>query len=149
VWTGEDRAKLMKTILGAGYPALVSSGWYLDQQVPSLNGDTHYLWLDTWQDFYNNDPLSGLSDLPPDQKKLVLGGEACQWGEQVDSGSIFPRSWPRASATAERLWSTTMEDYPSALHRLEGHRCRMFLRGYSVSPLRPDYCEAKGSVVSD
>lgn len=77
VWIRERRAELMRSIVTAGYPALVSSGWYLDQQIPNINPSiTHYLWLDTWQDFYNNDPMQGLSDLPIEQQKLVLGGEA-------------------------------------------------------------------------
>jgi hypothetical protein len=37
---------------------------------------THYLWEDTWQDFYVNDPLDGLDHLPVEKQKLVLGGEA-------------------------------------------------------------------------
>lgn len=61
-------------MLTANMPVLVSSGWYLDQQVPSLNGTTHYLWEDTFMDFYANELESGLS-VSPDQLKLILGGE--------------------------------------------------------------------------
>lgn len=61
--------------VGYIFPLNISS--YLDQQIPNIDPTkTHYLWLDTWQDFYNNDPLEGLSDLPIEEQNLVLGGEA-------------------------------------------------------------------------
>ena len=37
--------------------------------------------LDTWRDFYDNEPVT--SALTPEQEALILGGEGNLWGEQV------------------------------------------------------------------
>ena len=68
------------------------------------------------------------------QKKLVIGGEACLWGEFVNSVNLMPRLWPRASAVAERLWSpASARDEREAARRLQEHECRMLQRGYPVT----------------
>lgn len=68
VWTG-DRQSLLEKITNQGLPALLSSCWYLDHL--KSGGD--------WKSFYNCDPadFTGTND----QKKLILGGEACMWSE--------------------------------------------------------------------
>jgi len=143
VWINGGSPAVVREMVLAGYQTLISAGWYLDQQLPARGGPslTHYLWLDTWQDFYANDMLQGVTDLSPEQQALVLGGEIAQWAEQVDDHSLFTRGWPRAAAGAERLWSKQVEDTSTALHRLMAHRCRLYQRGFEVSPLRPDYCQ--------
>ena len=71
VWTG-DWQKEVIDVTKAGFQVLLSTCWYLDHI--SNNGD--------WQKFYNCDPLSFFGT--NDQKELMLGGEACMWGEFVN-----------------------------------------------------------------
>jgi N-acetyl-beta-hexosaminidase len=36
----------------------------------------------------------------------IYGAEAALWSEQVDEFGLDAKLWPRASALAERLWSS-------------------------------------------
>ncbi|XP_012671372.2 beta-hexosaminidase subunit beta isoform X1 [Clupea harengus] len=131
-WTNE-----MSRVTAAGYQTLLSAPWYLDQI--SYGQD--------WQKLYKADPydFNGTDE----QKKLVIGGEACLWGEYVDATNITPRLWPRASAVSERLWSdASVKDVNKAYVRLVQHRCRMVERGIAAEPLFVGYCphEYKGNL---
>ena len=75
-----------------GYKGVLSAPYYLDGMKPA---GVHYL----------ADPLPSNSDLTPDQRKLILGGEVCMWGEQLNARTIDSRIWPRTAAIAERFWS--------------------------------------------
>jgi len=88
-WRGE--ASLAK---GAqeGFQGILSAPYYLDAM---KSAGTHYL----------ADPLPSSSPLTPEQRKLILGGEVCMWGEQLDARTIDSRIWPRTAAIAERFWS--------------------------------------------
>jgi hexosaminidase len=88
-WRGE--ASLAK---GAeeGFQGILSAPYYLDGM---KSAGQHYL----------ADPLPSTSPLTPDQRKLILGGEICMWGEQLDQHTIDSRIWPRSVAMAERFWS--------------------------------------------
>ena len=67
------------------------------------------------------------------------------WSEYVDSVSLIPRTWPRASTVAERLWSDrNVRDTYSASLRLEEHRCRLLRRGFSVDPINGvNFCDVE------
>ena len=77
----------------------------------------------------------------PLHAEMVLGGEAPLWGEHIDSTNLLPRAFPRASAVAERLWSSMhVNNASKALPRLIRQRCRMLSRGIPVTPLGPGHC---------
>lgn len=132
VWLSDQ--ELLQAVQ-AGHRVVESYGLYLDQQLPP--GGTHYLWVDTWQNFYLHDPLYG-ANVTDAQAALVLGLSASQWGEQVDAVNIHSRMWPRASASAERMWSSSdVRDVDAAEARLEHMRCHMIQRGIGAGPIRP------------
>lgn len=122
--------KEMKLITEAGFRALLSAPWYLNRI--SYGPD--------WQDAYLVEPLA--FEGTPEQKSLVIGGEACMWGEYVDSTNLEPRLWPRAGAIAERLWSNELvTDLDFAFTRLSEFRCELLRRGVQAQPLSVGYCE--------
>ena len=103
-WRGE--ASLAK---GAklGYEGVLSAPYYLDGMKPA---ETHYL----------ADPLPATSDLSADERKRILGGEVCMWGEHIDARTIDSRIWPRTAAIAERFWSPeNVRDVEDMYRRLE------------------------------
>ena len=88
---------------------------------------------------------------PQGLASLVIGGEACAWGELVDGTNLLSVAWPRAAAVAERLWSSVDDDggesSPSLLEVNEGtrermrvHRCRLVARGVPASPVATSSC---------
>jgi hexosaminidase len=103
-WRGE--ASLAK---GAklGYEGVLSAPYYLDGMRPA---SVHYL----------ADPVPSTSDLTPDQRKLILGGEVCMWGEHLYGRTIDSRIWPRTAAIAERFWSPeNVRDVDDMYRRLD------------------------------
>ena len=69
------------------------------------------------------------------QRARVLGGEACMWGEYIDGSALLNVAWPRAAATAERLWSPgAYTNATEAKPRLARFRCLLEARGNSISP---------------
>jgi hexosaminidase len=75
-----------------GYVGLLSAPYYLDAQKPA-------------EQMYLADPIPADTKLTPEQQKLILGGEICMWGEQIDAETVDSRVWPRSLAIAERFWS--------------------------------------------
>lgn len=129
VWTGDWRV-LLFMFTKAGHRALMSECWYLDHL--ENGGD--------WKKYYNCEPLDFIGS--EEQKKLILGGEACMWAEVVSDRNILQRIFPRSSAAAERLWSPQhTRNFVEAQQRLEEHVCRMNLRGIPAQPANgPGIC---------
>ncbi|XP_075694371.1 beta-hexosaminidase subunit beta isoform X2 [Rhinoderma darwinii] len=130
VWKESDYQQEMVAVTAAGFQVLLTAPWYLNRI--SYGQD--------WIKAYGVEPtnFNGTAQ----QKQLVIGGEACLWGEFVDASNLIPRLWPRASAVAERLWSSKdVTSVGDAYNRLGKHRCRMVRRGISAEPLYIGYCE--------
>jgi len=101
----------------AGHRAILSNGWYLDLM---WSAERHYM----------NEPFSGdAANLTPDQQKLVLGGESCEWTEFADPENIDSRIWPRNAAIAERLWS------PKDVVGIESMYRRMYSESHRLDSL--------------
>ena len=91
-----------------GYRGILSNGYYIDLMWSAAR-------------HYAIDPLGGAAaDLTPEQKQLVLGGEATMWSEYVNGENIDSRIWPRTAAIAERYWSPqSVTDLNSMYARLD------------------------------
>ena len=100
-----------------GYDGILSFGYYLDLALPA-------------SDHYPVDPVPAGSDLTPEQRSHILGGEACMWAELISTETIDSRIWPRAAAIAERLWSPgEVRDIDDMYRRLEYQSGRLELLG--------------------
>jgi hexosaminidase len=95
-----------------GYQGILSAGYYLDLMYPA---SYHYS-IDPMkapqpapghEDVQNPTGLAPgtPADLTPEQKKLILGGEAAMWEELATAENLDAKLWPRLAAIAERLWS--------------------------------------------
>lgn len=100
-WRGE---KSLAAAAREGYPGILSAGYYLDLMQPASQ-------------HYAVDPLHGeAADLTPEQKKLILGGEAAMWEELATAENLDSRLWPRLAAIAERLWSPESVSDPANMY---------------------------------
>jgi len=75
-----------------GYAGILSAPYYLDGEKTSAQ-------------MFLADPVPADTTLSAAEQKLILGGEVCQWAEQLDSETVDSRVWPRTLAIAERFWS--------------------------------------------
>ncbi|XP_054979520.1 beta-hexosaminidase subunit beta-like [Sorex araneus] len=130
IWKSDRYTIEEAKVSAAGFHIILSAPWYLDG----------ISYGEDWKNYYLAEPLDFSGSQK--QKQLVLGGEACLWGEYVDETNLTPRLWPRASAVGERLWShQEVRDLQDAYHRLTIHRCRMVRRGIAAQPISVGYCE--------
>ncbi|CAG5128765.1 unnamed protein product, partial [Candidula unifasciata] len=129
VWMGGANDVLKATSMG--YQVIYSTCWYMD----------HIDYGTQWTKFYSCDPVSQTHGYNIDEKK-VLGGEAAFWSEYFSNENLIPLMWPRASAAAERLWSSKeVNNIDQAAQRLSEHRCRMLKRGIGAGEISgPGYC---------
>jgi len=103
-WRGQ---KSLAIAAQQGYQGLLSYGYYLDLMWPAAR-------------HYAVDPMSdAAASLTPEQQKLILGGESCQWAEWVTPENVDSHIWPRNAVVAERLWSpASVKDSASMYERL-------------------------------
>jgi hexosaminidase len=103
-WRGQES---LATAARLGYSGLLSFGYYIDLMFPA------------WQ-HYAVDPMAeDAAALSPEEKRRILGGEACMWTEWVTAENIDNRVWPRTAAIAERFWSPQeVQDLGSMYARL-------------------------------
>jgi hexosaminidase len=100
-WRGQ---KSLAAAAQQGYRGLLSYGYYVDLMWPASR-------------HYAIEPLSGdAAALTPEQKKLILGGESCQWAEWITPEIIDSHIWPRNAAIAERLWSPQEVTDPASMY---------------------------------
>uniref|UniRef100_A0AAF5DMP4 Beta-hexosaminidase n=2 Tax=Strongyloides stercoralis TaxID=6248 RepID=A0AAF5DMP4_STRER len=145
VWKGTTKNELYKTlneVTKRGYNVIVSSLWYLNY--------IHYGSDWRGKTIIGNKTIPALYDVDiqgfngtDSQKNRVIGGIAAMWGEYIDQTNIESTSWPRGSAVAEKLWSPQNESDKAGneIRRFREQRCRMFNRGYQISPTDgPDFC---------
>ena len=80
---------------------------------------------------------------PAGGRARVLGGVAEEWSERLDPSSIASFIWPRALATAERLWSpgSLALDLNVTAPRLLRASCQVLeRRGVRSGPINPGFC---------
>jgi len=87
-----------------GHRGFLSHPYYLDQMYSTA-------------DMYLADPIPAGADLTADQARLILGGEACMWGEHVIPATVDSRVWPFAAAVAERFWSPAADRDVNDMYR--------------------------------
>ncbi|KAA0170779.1 hypothetical protein FNF27_06477 [Cafeteria roenbergensis] len=91
-WDGSDSASA-RLAASQQRGVVWSAGWYLDV-------------VGSWTEMYQKGPVSRAKAAASEHDgRLVWGGEASMWAEQVDRANAQCRVWPRAAAIGERLWT--------------------------------------------
>ncbi|XP_045452495.1 probable beta-hexosaminidase fdl [Melitaea cinxia] len=146
VW-GSSRWPESRAVLDAGYRTVIShvDAWYLDCGFGSWrdSSDGHCGPYRSWQQMYEHRPW--IEEMPSvatgAEQWRIEGGAACQWTEQLASGGLDARVWPRTAALAERLWSDRVEGATADVYlRLDTQRSRLISKGVHAAPLWPRWC---------
>ncbi len=87
-----------------GYSGILAAPYYLDGEKTS-------------EQMFLADPVPAETKLGADEQKLILGGEAAMWAEQLHFETIDSRIWPRTAAIAERFWSPQQDRDVADLYR--------------------------------
>ena len=157
-----------------GVPAILSAPYYLDDTLATHQesadskggvaihrchgGPSEFNWINSiWKCFYGVAPDDDVPAELATNTSLVMGGEACIWGEGTAGPSIESQVLTSASAVAERLWSGRGSTIGSPSCpgrgmagggfisgtecRLGHHVCLMNRLGLGASPVTPGYCD--------
>ena len=71
----------MSRIVKHGYQIVLSAPWYLN----------YISYGEDWKKYYNLEPRGFKAT--DEEKDLIVGGEACMWGEYVDGTNLISRLW--------------------------------------------------------
>ncbi len=135
-WRGIEHAVMAAK---AGHDAIMApTKWtyldYLQSKDPNEPvGIGGHLPLETVYEF---DPIPG--ELPPEQEKHILGGQAQIWTEYMPNPKhVEYMAWPRLAAIAEKVWSPKgASDFAGFRARLEGaHLSRLTHADVTFRPL--------------
>jgi hexosaminidase len=96
----------------------------------------------TWQRIYDFDFTTNLTAA---EKKHVIGATAPLWSEQVDDTVVSSKTWPRAAALAELLWSGNKnaageKRVTEMTQRILNFREYLVASGVQAAPLMAKYC---------
>lgn len=104
-----------------GYQGILSAGYYLDLMQPASE---HYA-IDPMvlpperEKRLEQEGKAIPPELSPEQKRMILGGEAAMWEELATAENLDAKLWPRLAAIAERFWSRqSVTDVASMYRRL-------------------------------
>jgi len=122
------------SVTKAGFQAILSAPWYLNYESNPYNTDGN------WESYYLVEPLNFTGT--QQQKDLVIGGEGCMWAEYAGNSNVVSRTWPRAAAVGERLWSpASSNNVKEATNRIQEFQCELVRRGIDAEPVTgPSYC---------
>ena len=128
-WRGTDPAVVAAT---NGFDTVVSPWQTLYLSVPQGCENDPYaysLWLGPYSSslrrVYGWDPCKGV---PASARAHILGSEACLWTERInDASELAYKSWPRAFAMAETLWTAEAKRDFGEFKRRAAHHRRVLL----------------------